>query len=200
MSSINAAGNTANIGQIDISSMDLESIMMAVQMQRTNLLEGQLKEQISSVQAKNDQISKLNMALGELNALAACFPSDAKASDGINQFIQADGYKREGIINLSLQQAGVRPFSEEHGLWSGNGHTSNHEFYQGGLGQATTKGQLDGAIQKLKSNIDSLSNTQQMDMLRLQSLSSKRNEAFEIATNFIKKMQDGRNAIIGNMR
>ena len=41
---------------------------------------------------------------------------------------------------------------------------------------------------------------QQMDMLRLQSLSNKRNEAFETMTNFIKKMQDNRNSIIGNMR
>ena len=37
-------------------------------------------------------------------------------------------------------------------------------------------------------------------MLRLQSPSSKRNEAFETMTNFIKKMQDNRNSIIGNMR
>ena len=62
------------------------------------------------------------------------------------------------------------------------------------------KGQLDGFIQKMKSNIDSLSNSQQMDMLRLQSLSNKRNEAFDLMTNFVKKMQDNRNTIIGNMR
>ena len=35
---------------------------------------------------------------------------------------------------------------------------------------------------------------------RLQSLSNKRNEAFETMTNFIKKMQDSRSSIIGNMR
>jgi len=39
-----------------------------------------------------------------------------------------------------------------------------------------------------------------MDMLRLQSLSNKRNEAFDVMTNFIKKMQDSRSSIIGNMR
>ena len=55
-------------------------------------------------------------------------------------------------------------------------------------------------MDNLKSSIDSLSNSQQMDMLRLQSLSNKRNEAFDLMTNFMKKMQDNRSSIIGNMR
>ena len=42
------------------------------------------------------------------------------------------------------------------------------------------------AVQALKSQIDAASNSQQMDMLRLQSMSNKRNEAFELMTNFIK--------------
>lgn len=55
-------------------------------------------------------------------------------------------------------------------------------------------------VQALKSKIDALSSSQQMDMLRLQSLSNKRNEAFDVMTNFMKKMQDLRSSIIGNMR
>lgn len=55
-------------------------------------------------------------------------------------------------------------------------------------------------VQTLKSKIDALSSSQQMDMLRLQSLSNKRNEAFDVMTNFMKKMQDSRSSIIGNMR
>ncbi|KAA8786553.1 parvulin-like peptidyl-prolyl isomerase [Paenibacillus sp. 4624] len=56
------------------------------------------------------------------------------------------------------------------------------------------------AVQALKSQIDAASNSQQMDMLRLQSMSNKRNEAFDLMTNFIKKMQESRSSIIGNMR
>ncbi|SEP27407.1 MULTISPECIES: hypothetical protein [unclassified Paenibacillus] len=55
-------------------------------------------------------------------------------------------------------------------------------------------------VQVLKGQIDALSNSQQMDMLRLQSMTNKRNEAFDVMTNFIKKMQDSRSSIIGNMR
>lgn len=62
------------------------------------------------------------------------------------------------------------------------------------------KDELKAQIQELKSQIDALSNSQQMDMLRLQSLSNKRNEAFDTMTNFVKKMQDSRSSIINNMR
>ncbi|BAU28548.1 helix-turn-helix protein [Aneurinibacillus soli] len=62
------------------------------------------------------------------------------------------------------------------------------------------KEELRKQIASLKSQIDSVGNAQQMDMLRLQSLSNKRNEAFDTMTNFVKKMQDSRNSIIGNMR
>lgn len=55
-------------------------------------------------------------------------------------------------------------------------------------------------IENSKTQIDNLSNSQQMEMLRLQSLSNKRNEAFDLLSNFIKKMQDNRSSIIGNMR
>lgn len=60
--------------------------------------------------------------------------------------------------------------------------------------------ELEEQIQTIKSQIDSMSNAQQMDMLLLQSLSSKRNEAFDLMTNFVKKMQDSRSSILGNMR
>jgi hypothetical protein len=39
-----------------------------------------------------------------------------------------------------------------------------------------------------------------MNRLPLQSLGNKRNEAFELMSNFIKKMPDSRPRIIGNMR
>lgn len=67
------------------------------------------------------------------------------------------------------------------------------------LQQAQLRGDQ-AAVQAIKSQIDALGSSQQMDMLRLQSLSNKRNEAFDVMTNFIKKMQDSRSSIIGNMR
>lgn len=111
-----AGQSSANslIQPIDIQGMDLESALQAVQSQRAQLLENQLKYQVEGVQQRNQQLADLNAQQGQI--------------------------------------------------------------------------------------VDALSNSQQMDMFRLQSMNSKRNEAFDVMTNFVKKMQDSRSSIIGNMR
>ena len=53
---------------------------------------------------------------------------------------------------------------------------------------------------QVKTVMDSLSPSLQIDMLRLQSALAKRNEAFEQMAALIRKMQDARTSIIGNMR
>ncbi|WP_342544632.1 hypothetical protein [Lysinibacillus sp. FSL K6-4013] len=101
-SGVGQSSANSQIQPIDIQGMDLESALQAVQSQRAQLLENQLKDQLEVVQQRNQQLVDLN--------------------------------------------------------------------------------------------------TQQMDMLRFQSMNNKRNEAFDVMTNFAKKMQDSRSSIIGNMR
>lgn len=60
--------------------------------------------------------------------------------------------------------------------------------------------QAEALLTHLKALTDSSANSQQMDMLRIQSLSGKRNEAFDAMSDFAKKMQGARSSIIGNMR
>lgn len=126
-----------------VQGLDIETAMMAVQSERARLLDSQLREQINSVNDRNNQVATKNEELQALNEKLAKFPADDN--------------------------------SEE-------------------------KKKLENERNTLKSQIDSLSNSQQMDMLRLQSLSNKRNEAFDLMTEFIKKMNDSRSSIIGNMR
>jgi hypothetical protein len=63
-----------------------------------------------------------------------------------------------------------------------------------------TASELQRLIESVKDSIDEQSNEQQMDMIKLQELTNKRNEAFDTMTDLIKKMQDSRGTIIGNMR
>ncbi|WP_062050336.1 hypothetical protein [Bacillus sp. JCM 19034] len=67
------------------------------------------------------------------------------------------------------------------------------------LRQAQENGDIVLATE-LKGLIDEEMSNYQFEMLRLQSLSTKRNEAFETLTNVVRKMQDSRSSIIGNMR
>ncbi|MED5019139.1 hypothetical protein P9847_17655 [Paenibacillus chibensis] len=159
-------GGTSNaVGQIDLSGMDLETALQAVQEQRASQLDQQLNQQINDVQKRNEQIAGINDLLSNVNNARAQASTDGQ-------------YTLPEDVSSKLSEKGL-------------GDVSKASY---------TKDELDKISQDLKGQIDSLSNSQQMDMLRLQSLSNKRNEAFDTMTNFIKKMQDSRSSIIGNMR
>ncbi|APZ33712.1 hypothetical protein BOH66_05110 [Microbacterium aurum] len=55
-------------------------------------------------------------------------------------------------------------------------------------------------VASLRIELDSVTNTQQMDMLRLAGLTDKRSEAFDLMSSFLTKMQGSQSSIIGNMR
>jgi phage shock protein A len=55
-------------------------------------------------------------------------------------------------------------------------------------------------VSDLKSSIDSLNSESQINMIRVQGLVSKRNEAFELLTNLLSKFQKPIDTIVGNMR
>ena len=132
MSSVAPTG-VNQISLNNIQGMDLETAMLSVQTNRANLLEEQLKSQIEGVQAKNNQISKLNEVLGAFNAVAAKAPGDAKATTKIEGWEDRDA-----------------------GFWAAaNLATANNIP----LPRLINKGELDGFIQTIKSQIDSASNS-----------------------------------------
>lgn len=128
------------VDPIDLSSVDIETALITVQQQRTNLLESQLQTQLAEVQTRNEQLVSLNEQLNQLNA-------------------------EKGATTDTAKQA-----------------------------------ELDGQFQTVQNQINTLNNSQQIDMLRLQNMNSKRNNAFDAMTNFVRKMQGSRSSIFSNMR
>lgn len=194
---MNMQVSSMGISAASIQGMDLETLLMLVQSNRAHMMELQLKDQVATVQRKNDQISALNSLMGQLNSALSKFSSTAKPTDNlIAIYPKNDGKGRvqdtgRPAIDEAFKGAGTDPLKM---LPSGTIRDKEFDINE------VTKTELDSAVTDLKSNIDSMSNTQQMDMLRLQSLSNKRNEAFDLMTNFMKKMQDNRSSVIGNMR
>ncbi len=182
-----------------IPESDIETALLMVQGERTRLLDTQLTMQIKQVQSKNDQAQKLNAALAALNAVLAQYPKDGDSDATIKDWNQDKVDRFEKPLNQALQDAGITQFDQ----WpSGTGQLPDGSRITGSavFNGDRTLGEVKAAQTILQSQVDSLNSTQQMDMLRLQSLSNKRNEAFDVMTNFIKKMQDSRSSIIGNMR
>ncbi|NMK47575.1 hypothetical protein [Achromobacter sp. Bel] len=189
--------NSASVGGIasmNLASMDIETALMMVQSERTKLLDAQLQTQIQEVQNRNALMGELNTLLSSLNALLGQFPSDAKGTDKLessdrNQALATDAAKQ--AFKLGQDPSPISAIAIKDAAGNVTGATVT------GL---PTRSEVDAAITKVKGQVDAAGNSQQMDMLRLQSMSNKRNEAFDVMTNFVKKMQDSRASIIGNMR
>ena len=197
----------AGISFSQMQGMDIESMLMAVQGNRANLLEEQLVSEMKNVQAKNEQIAILNGKLTSLTAASqmAYSAADAKPETPITQAqknqltVAATGRSSEQLAAdvESWKITFKHDYPNETDGWCQ--FQADAKVYRG-YKAITTKGELDKAVTELKGQVDSLGSTQQMDMLRLQSLSNKRNEAFDLMTNFMKKFADKRDAIISNMR
>jgi len=199
MADVNPTASAGGVVPLNLQGMDIETMLMAVQSQRAQMLDDQIKTQLQGVQDRNDQIARLNTVLSTLTAMQNNFPSDAKPNAKFGgsppwtfEKNANDALKAAGITDLGFTHASAEGYSDSTGWFKTN--------MAGRVNSATTKAEIDTAITTIKGQIDSASNSQQMDMLRLQSLTNKRNEAYDIMTNFVKKMQDARSSIIANMR
>jgi hypothetical protein len=216
---------------MDVSSMDIESMMMAVQSNRANLLEAQLMSEMKNVQAKNVEMARLNGQLSTLTSASqkSYGTSDPKADTGLSAEQKADLAKiqvanprpemtaaekkvvadkwlvdnpAKPAVRILNQDLNAAYNNSRQASATAAGEAANDAIKKsnGAFSDIKNKGELDSAVTKLKSQVDSMGSTQQMDMLRLQSLSNKRNEAFDLMTNFMKKFADKRESIVGNMR
>ncbi|MFC4160057.1 hypothetical protein [Chitinimonas lacunae] len=182
--SVNAS---SGVNQVDLSQYDLETALMMVQSERANLLETQIKDQLETIQKRNQDIAKLNELIGNLKA-ARPSGTDPEAWHGLSYSWGNDDRTKSSNTRQALIDAGCTVTDSNCKDVDGNGTID---------AQQKT---FDVWIEQLKGKIDSLNSSQQMDMLRMQSLTNKRNEAFDLMTNFIKKMADSRSSILGNMR
>ncbi len=157
---------------------DTESALMAVQQNRVKLLDEQLRGQIANVQGKKDNIAALNTQLDVLT-LAKSKPTDPYTIAMRDALIFAKPnptYPQTTAMLDALKLAQINPIDPK------------------------TITKLNVEINKLRAQIAALGSTQQLDIVQLQSLSNKRNAAFEIMNNSMKKMADSRQGISEKMR
>lgn len=165
-----------------IQTDDIEVVLMALESQRTNLLDDQLRAQMGTIKSRNDQIAVVNALLGKL---ASVRPS---GSD-VEKWANLGSTREEGrAVYNALRDQGVEM------------PTGGDEINEPGTGIYDAKQKtIDVWVEQLKRKLDSLNSTQQMDMVQLQSVSNKRGEAFDLLTNFLKKFNDAHSSVVRNM-
>lgn len=153
--------------------------MMLILSERANVLDAQLRSQIELVHARSGQVTKLNTVIARLRDLIARFPAGASA-DLSPFWVGASAADLQGLRD-ALTDANVTTLDV----------TRLHD---------ATLGALRGAVDHTRAEIDRLSNTQQLDLLRLQSMANRRNEALDLISNALKKLGDAQASILGERR
>lgn len=181
----------------DIEDLDLLTAIYMAQVRRAQVLDDLLKQQMGVTQSKTDMIGKLHTLLGALNDLAGKVSSTTEGNKKIKEIItDANALAPYGDAIHAAMFAipgGMKVFSETLGASFGDGQGHFNPDH-------VTKEGLKGAIDKVRGTLDALANEQQLDMLRVQSLVTKRNEAFTLLTNFIDKYGRVMETILGNLK
>lgn len=183
-SGVTGAAATNGVAMVDFSESDLDMAvaMLQVQTQRVKNMDVALKLQMTEMQGNNVKTADYNSLLGTLRALKNC-EREAKKGDNASDSSKTNGK----IIPTDGNAADFRQTAQAQCKKLGI------EF------KCDNPGQLEVMIQDVKSAIDGFGNTQQMDMIRLQNLMSRRNESFDTMTNLLKKIQDQKDRVVSHL-
>jgi chromosome condensin MukBEF ATPase and DNA-binding subunit MukB len=195
MSAIQGMSGAQSVTSLSADALDIETLLLSVQSDRARLLETQLTQQIDLIKDRNAKVDKLNNLLTSLTDLSKLYGS----TDGTAKLEDQKGWKDLSDTQKKEAKEKLDAALKETGLTMADLAGAQGAIDTNNMGKITL-GQVTVAVEKTRGMIDSLNNTQQMETLRMQSLSNKRNEAYDLMTNFIKKMQDNRSGIISNMR
>ena len=169
--------SAVNVTSLMKTDMNIPEMMMAIQIERGNVLDNQIKDQMADMQKRNLWLKDANSAL---NAMRTARPTGEKdAAKDYGTFTDGAG-----------KQQNVHDWMTSNGV----------SIETAGNDKAGIQSEFDAAIQNLKGSIDTVNSQSQMDMVRLQGLMDKRNQAFDMMTNTLSKTSKNLDGIIGNMR
>lgn len=157
------------------TATDFETLMVAVSLKRATAVEGEVSPLATRMRMRNTEIDELGSALADLTKVQACFASDAKGTD------------RSGT---SIQDSTYQTLKKVFGDANGNINFSNYDM---------TKYEVEEWLQRVESKIDSLNNSSETDMSRLESLVDRRDESYSTASDLMSEVSDTRSNLIGNL-
>ncbi len=180
---------------IDNVKVDFQDLLVKLSKRRATTIEGEVKPVAAKVRKRNDYLDKLGDALSELSTIQASFESDDKGKRDMRDWMsQKTGNllkERLGFSCTTYWNEDDRPSSTTERAGFYYAHWYMH--------YSANKETIEGMVQKVKSTMDGLNNSAQMDMNRLQSLVDRRDEAFTAATELMTNVSDTRGNLIGNL-
>lgn len=170
---------TQNIGGIQsmgggVFMVDGQQMTMSDLMMKLN---GQRTEILDSeIAAQMNQIKERNILLGSLQELYKAIHQLSNQTPLLSPTDALARLQNKGALQLALSSMGVPSTSMQAADWYA------------------------AFSQSVKSQMDQVNSDAQLDMIRLQTLTNKRNQAFEMMSNILAKINGTKGSVIGNMR
>jgi hypothetical protein len=165
--------------------VDLGTLMMMLNLDRTENLDKQIALQLEDIQKRNDQIKTLTEFLAQARAFKA-----AGTDDDIKITING--------VTKAMGGSASDSWAKDLGItWTdvGTGRASQSS----NDAKTAWDGKFDANINAIKGKIDALNNDSQMDNIKLQNLLEKRGNAFEMATKVMDTNNQTVQSIIRNL-
>jgi hypothetical protein len=166
-----------------IGTGDMESVLLAFGIERAQNMESAVKAKIADMRSRNADIQELQKAMQYLRSVKP-------EKDEKDKKLEVNG---SAIKTSDPQYQAAKATLEKHGLWS----NIKEDKGEAKLGK---KDAFADIIANLESRIDELTSNDQLDMITLQSMVSKQNNAIEMVSNLTSKFAQLNDKIVGNMR
>ncbi|WP_372006482.1 hypothetical protein P7L68_15240 [Tistrella mobilis] len=170
------SSGTPGIGFMDATNMDLDQILALVQQQRQDQLDSSVQQQMDAIEQRNTQLTQMNGTLQELS--------------GLDETLDRQGpLSTDTLVHHLGQETTLGALAADLGL--------DQERIDDGSIDASDMDAITGLLQ---DRIGDVTAVQTMEMAALQAMNEKRAEAMALMQQFIDRMQNTANNIIGNMR
>ena len=191
MSAIGSVQASAGVFTITDASgkqqkVDLGTLMMMLNLDRTKNLDDQIAIQLSEIQDRNTLIKELTEFLSWCRTQKAGGKDDGSPTNGAKMKING--------VERPCQGSGS--WAEKFGI----GWTDAQGSRPSDKDKAATwDANWDSNINNIKSKIDMLNNDSQMDNIKLQNLLEKRGNAFEMATKVMETNNQTIQSVLRNL-
>jgi hypothetical protein len=177
-----------------IGTGDMEGMLIAFGIERAQTMEQAVKAKIADMRSRNAEIQDLQAAMQYFRAAKPGKDEKGKSFEVNGNKISPD--------NAEFQRH--KAVLEKHGLYNGIKEVEKRDWMGRPTGEKTVelakKGGFRDLIANMESKIDELTSNDQLDMITLQSMVSKQNNAIEMVSNLTSKFAQLNDKIVGNMR
>ena len=167
-------------GTVKSEKVDFQDLMVNIAQQRAGILEAEVEPLSKRIKARNAKLEQIGMALSQLSNVSAQFKSDET---------------NPSVEKVTFKDTTIAIFKEVYAI---AGVTPPDDLTKTGE-HSVSKASVDEVTQKLKTWSERLNNDSQLNMSRMQTLVSNRDQSYNTATTMMNHISDARGFTIKSM-